>query len=242
MMVAVSSDCQAAIRRAAHLEPGAGQWLRRRINRKAQAVLAQSIKTEIHWVPGHSGIPGNKEANCQLNVAREARGDTATEWLYTSAVNTARQISERRSSAKAKWQADKCGRHFGYRLKGKAGTKRLIPMTSMKSLAARVYGLKSGLAPTGVYLKQFGHRKDHKCWWHGGGGRTEAQMREHLFCHCSRWRDQQKTLWKGVGKATGWKAGRCRHVQVFELFSRDECDQPVMDFLEATEVTKFLHK
>ena len=38
---------------------------------------------------------------------------------------------------------------------------------------------------------------------------------------------------------TGWKAGRCRHVQASELLSMDKCDQPVVDFLAATEVGKF---
>jgi hypothetical protein len=42
-----------------------------------------------------------------------------------------------------------------------------------------------------------------------------------------------------VGKATGWKAGRCPHVQISELFSIDECDQAVIDFLAAAEVGKF---
>jgi len=49
----------------------------------------------------------------------------------------------------------------------------------------------------------------------------------------------QTELCKAVGKATGWKAGRCRHVQISELFSIEECDQAVMDFLAATEVGKF---
>jgi hypothetical protein len=94
------------------------------------------------------------------------------------------------------------------------------------------------LAPVGTYLKRFGHRDDDKCWW-CGGGRTVAQTREHLFRHCSRWRDQQKTLWKEVGKATGWRAGRCRHVQVSELLSMEKCDKAVMDFLIATDIGKF---
>jgi hypothetical protein len=109
-------------------------------------------------------------------------------------------------------------------------------MTSVKSLATRFYRLKCGYAPTGVYLKRFGHREDDKCWWCGG---TAAQTREHLFRHCRRWRDQQNALWKAVGKATGWKAGRYRHVQVSEVFSMEECDQAVMDFLAATDVGKF---
>jgi hypothetical protein len=62
----------------------------------------------------------------------------------------------------------KCSKHFGYRLKGKAGAKSHILMTSVKSLAASFYRLKSGHAPPGVYLKRFGHREDDRCWWYGG--------------------------------------------------------------------------
>jgi len=185
-MVVVFSDSQGAIQQAPHLKPGPGQQLATRINRQAQALLAQGIKTEIHWVPGHSGIPGKEDADRQANVACEARADTATKQPYTSATNPARRISERRSAAKATREADKCSQHFGYRLKGRAGTKRPMPMTSMKSLAARIYRLKSRHAPTGVYLKWFGHREDDICWWCCGGGRTAAQTREHLFRHCSR--------------------------------------------------------
>jgi hypothetical protein len=109
-------------------------------------------------------------------------------------------------------------------------------MTSVKSLAARFSRLKSRHAPTGVYLMQFSHRDDNICWW---CGTIVAQMREHLFRHCSGWKDQQKTLWKTVGQAIGWKAGRCRHVQISELYTIEECDQAVMEFLAATEVGKF---
>jgi hypothetical protein len=67
--VAVFSDWQAAIRREAHLEPGPGQRLARRITSRARSLLDHGIATEVHWLPGHSGIPGNEEADHQANLA-----------------------------------------------------------------------------------------------------------------------------------------------------------------------------
>jgi len=69
-----------------------------------------------------------------------------------------------------------------------------------------------------------------------------SQTLEHLLRHWIRWRDHQTELRNVVRKATGWKACRFRHVQISELFSIEECDQAVMDFLVATEVTMFLPK
>jgi len=113
-MVAVVSDSQAAIWREALLGPGPGQWLARLINRKAQALLAHTIKMGIHWLPRDSGIPGKVEAVRQPNIAPETRGDTVIERPYTSAMNMSSRISEGRSAAKAKLEADKCHQHFGY--------------------------------------------------------------------------------------------------------------------------------
>ena len=112
------------------------------------------------------------------------------------------------SAAKAQWEADKCSKLFGYGLKGKAGSKRPIPMASAKSLATRYYQLKCGHAPTGAYLKRFGHRKDDKCWWCGG---TVAQMRSISSVTAAggntssgssgrRWGRKRAGRWAGVGR------------------------------------------
>jgi len=155
--VAVLRYLQAGIQRTAHLELGPGQRLARWINRRAYALLAHGIETAIPWVPGHSGLPRHAEADRQANYARNACQSTAIERPYTSASNRARRISNGRSAAKEKWEADKCSKHVSYQLKGKTVTKRPVLMTSMKSLATRFYQLQCGHAPTGVYLKWFGH-------------------------------------------------------------------------------------
>jgi len=137
--VVVFSDSHPAFQRTAHLEPGPGQQVGRQMIGSVQALLVQGIETEIHWVPGHSDIPANKQADRQVNLAQDASGNTAIEQPYTLALNMARQISKGRSAAKAWWEADKCSTHFSYRLMGKAGTKRPSPMTCVKPLAGRFY-------------------------------------------------------------------------------------------------------
>jgi len=123
--VAVFSDSHAATRQAAHMEPGQGQQLAGQINRRARRLLAHGIATENHWIPGHSGIPGNEEADGQANLAREASGRTVLEWPYRACCIRARRISGGWSAAKVEWVADMFNKHFSYRIKGKAGTKDL---------------------------------------------------------------------------------------------------------------------
>lgn len=67
----------------------------------------------------------------------------------------------------AQLEASKCFKQYGYRLNGKVVSKRSIPLTRLKSLAAWFYRQKHGYAPTGIYLKWVAHQEDEKCRWCG---------------------------------------------------------------------------
>jgi hypothetical protein len=58
--------------------------------------------------------------------------------VYTSLENRTGQISQAKMTAKAEWEAHKFYKHHCYRLNGKAGSKRHIPMNSVKLLAAKL--------------------------------------------------------------------------------------------------------
>ena len=82
------------------------------------------------------------------NVQREGRrSGTVRERVYSSPGNRTRLISEAKTAVKAQLEANKCSNHYGYRLKGKAGSNRPIQMNSATPLAARFNQVISGHAP-----------------------------------------------------------------------------------------------
>jgi hypothetical protein len=112
-------------------------------------------------------------------------------------------------------------------------------MNSVRPRAGRFYRVKSGHMPVGTELNESRHQNDDIWWWIGSTGRMASHRQEYLLHHSSRWKDQENVLWKVVGKLTGWKAGRCRHMQVPERLPTELCVLVVIHFLEAADIGKF---
>jgi hypothetical protein len=56
------------------LQQGPGPQLVRQINRRAKAVIAHGINKLVHWLLGHSRIPGKEEADRDVNIDCNAGG------------------------------------------------------------------------------------------------------------------------------------------------------------------------
>lgn len=69
MVVAVLNVLQTAIRRTGYQEPSSGQRVVRQNASRRHTLLAHGIITVIHWVLGHSRIPGNAKADILVNLA-----------------------------------------------------------------------------------------------------------------------------------------------------------------------------
>ena len=123
-----------------------------------------------------------------------------------------------RRATEKKWPDSKRGHvraekpeQRGYVLR-KKGKPDPTPARAEKRTASRYYQLKSGHALTGVYLKSTDNRPSH-CWWCDLDNISGTpQTRDHLFKHCSRWKDQQAKLWARVKEETKrgkrkWRVG-----------------------------------
>lgn len=59
----IFTDNQAAIASSAWPQRQSGQWLLRQISVRLVTLQQQGINVNIHWIPAHTGVPGNEHAD-----------------------------------------------------------------------------------------------------------------------------------------------------------------------------------
>ena len=167
-------------------------------------LMPRANEVTVCWVPAHHGAPGNeKVGEFAKAVAEGGELDSAVSDEYrwgTSLSHMTGAAIEARSRSTAQWIKDhvrpqpKCGPPPG------------------KGLRRKLLRAKVGCRPIlPAHVRTCRHRPlpdkadDDRCWWCGGG---KKQNRYHLFIECRAQRPQISKLWKGLGKAHGWKHPR----------------------------------
>jgi hypothetical protein len=72
----IFTDNQAAITRTTHLTQGPGQEIARLIHKIATDINNTDSTIMVHWVPGHTDIPGNDEADVLAKQAASTEPST----------------------------------------------------------------------------------------------------------------------------------------------------------------------
>jgi ribonuclease HI len=101
----IFTNAQAAIRRMASEEPGAGQKYAI-LARKHIAALGNArpdITIEIRWCPAHKGVPGNEKADEWAKLAAESPDARGVEPLPRSLAHLKREISEKKWAEARQW-------------------------------------------------------------------------------------------------------------------------------------------
>jgi ribonuclease HI len=235
--VTIFTDAQAALKRIRNDAPGPGQWLVRRILHTERQLRQAGWTTEFRWVPGHKGIEGNEVADQWAKEGAEASGAEylpREEESITTLAHVARGVTEAKWNEHLAWVKERCRGKRYYLLRERQHTDP-VASRARKATAARFYQLRMNKAPTGPYLAEVGQAEDDKCWWCSSSspGAGPSQTREHLFKHCRRWKDQQATMWRAIGRATGRKR---TNTSMTQLFGDERCTAAILEFLATTEV------
>ena len=163
--VTVFSDSQTAIRKIQGSKTGPGQALKAQIVKRAKQLQSRGSEVTIRWVPSHSKIEGNEQADKAAKEAATGGKIGTAQWSSLAYIN--RSITEAKKSEIWSWHRAKNeereSRNRSYYVpRLKPGIHHVLGQAP-KKYAARFFQLRVGHAATGVFLERIGKRETADC-------------------------------------------------------------------------------
>jgi ribonuclease HI len=219
----IFSDNQAAITRSASLDHGPGQEITALIRDTALALRPHVVQVIVHWVPGHTGIPGNEKADALAKLATERQPTTripvSTSWLR-------RHIREQTAADWQQWY-DNTPRPTTYTAPHRCRLDAAYT-TLPRKISSAILGLRTG---HGYFLDCLSRCPSDKYpSRHCGCPLHPPQMPKHLLLSCPDFRDQRMTLRWDL------KLHRNAHLNVLTVLHTPAGTKALSEFISATKI------
>jgi len=186
----IHSDSTSAIARAQHEGVGPGQRRAINIQSLARACRRAGKTTDIIWVKGHEGTPGNERADILVGKAAEKLSHSRV----VSLAHLKLQISEKFRTAKTAWDTDQ--RHHRTEAIPPPPPKKSCLDKMRNSLARTAAQIRTGHWRSAVYLKRIRKRAEDDCWCCQGPAKM---TRSHVLLHCpsEKLQSARREAWEG---------------------------------------------
>jgi ribonuclease HI len=218
----IFSDNQAAITHSASLDRGTGQEIAALIRDMTLALRPHVVQVTVHWVPGHTGIPGNKKADMLAKLVTERqptiRIPISTSWLRCHI----------REQTAIEWQQcyDGTPRPMTYATPHRCRLDSAYT-TLPRKISSAILGLRTGY---GYFLDCLACRPSDKYpSRHCGCPLHRPQMPKHLLLSCPDLRDQRMTLRWDL------KLHRNARLNVLTILHSPAGTKALSDFISATK-------
>ena len=192
--ITVYSDAQVAIKQLRETKSKAGQALRIQIYEQARQLQAYGGEVIVRWIPSHSGIEGNEQAD---KAAKEAAADSKAQVArWSSLTHVKKKITDAKNSEVCSWhqsrneERERRSQCF-YVPRLKTGIHPVLGQAP-KRYASRFFQLKVGYGAVGVFLERIGVTEIADCWW----CQQPEQSVHHLYIKFRKWRRKRRVLRK----------------------------------------------
>lgn len=191
--VAIMTDNQAAIRAVHSPKRPSGQYIVRKIYDLLDLLWKEGVKVSFHWIPAHTGIPGNERVNREAKAAALVntplpQPTELAACLRTEARRTAQQAWERAWSATP--TPPSAPGTPTRNLVLLPSTKSPLPFRGMrKAWSSILIQLRTQRVGLNHFLHRIGVAESPRCTCNEG-----VQTPKHVILYCARFHHRPKGL------------------------------------------------